>query len=72
MERLNSEGIGRSQLAWTLTQPHIVLTARRIDACLLCRRKGVNEAGLCEVCYILIDDPEETFLIRRWLTGEGP
>jgi len=72
VERLNSEGISRDQLRYVLTQRRLVQTARRIDSCLLCRRSGVNEAGLCDVCYSLLDDPEEQAIAHRWLTGEGP
>ena len=72
MERLNSEGIPRASLKFALSKTSQVMTARRINKCLLCRSKGVNEAGLCEVCYALIQDPEEQRLIGRWLTGEGP
>lgn len=48
-----------------------VMAARRIDSCLLCRRGGVNDAGLCEVCYGMLDG-EELRLAGRWLSGEGP
>jgi hypothetical protein len=72
VERLNSEGIPRHQLKFALRRPATVLTARRVDSCLLCRRKGVNEAGLCDLCYPLIQDPEEQGLIEKWLSGEGP
>jgi hypothetical protein len=72
VERRNSEGILPNQLKWTLTQPHLVLTARKMNACLMCRRTGVNEAGLCDVCYVLLDDPEEQRLATRWMTGVGP
>lgn len=72
MERLNSEGIPRDQLKWSLTQEHIVRAARRINQCLLCRRRRVNAAGLCEVCYALLVDPEEQALVNRWLVEEGP
>lgn len=72
VERLNSEGIARDQLSWALTQHAVVQTARRINSCLLCRRIGVNEAGLCDVCYALLDNPEEQALVARWISGEGP
>lgn len=72
MDRLNSEGINRDQLIWTLRNPRLVLSARRINSCLLCRRIGVNEAALCEVCYALISDPEEQRLINNWMTVGGP
>jgi len=48
-----------------------VLTARKINACLLCRRGGVNEAGLCDVCYGQLNEDEQP-LAHRWLTGVGP
>ncbi len=72
MERLNSEGIPRHQLKFALSRPSTVQTARRVDKCILCKRKGVNEAGLCDLCYPLIQDPEELKLVERWLSGEGP
>ncbi len=69
--RLNPEGIPRDQLRYALSQRRFVMTARRIDACLLCRNPRVNESGLCEVCYALLTD-EELRLASRWLSGEGP
>ena len=72
MERLNAEGIPRHQLKFALSRPAIVATARRVDSCLLCRRHGVNEAGLCDLCYPLIQDPDEQILVERWMSGEGP
>ena len=72
MERLNSEGILRDELRFALKSRRAVMSARRINSCLLCRRMGVNESGLCEVCYGLLDDAEELRLANRWLTGEGP
>lgn len=71
MERQNSEGIRRSELNFVLRQTDRVRTARRIDACLLCRRPRVNESGLCDICYTQLDG-EEMRLANRWLTGEGP
>jgi hypothetical protein len=72
VERLNSEGIPRANLRFALRDRRAVSGARRIDSCLLCRRSRVNEAGLCDVCYSLLDDPEEQRLAQRWLSGEGP
>ena len=72
MERLNSEGIPRHQLSYALSNRRIVMTARRIDSCLLCRRMGVNETGLCNVCYSMLENAEEIRLAQRWMTGEGP
>ena len=72
MERLNPEGIPRDDLRYALTQRRFVMSARRMNSCMLCKRIGVNETGLCEVCYGLLDDPEELRLANRWLTGEGP
>jgi len=71
VDRLNSEGIRRSELKWALTQRRIVLTARRIDACLLCRRNRVNEAGLCDICHATLTD-EELVAEEKWLRGTGP
>lgn len=72
VERLNSEGIPRHQLKHALSKYSTVMTARRINHCLLCRAKGVNEAGLCDICYPLIQEPEELALVQKWLSGEGP
>jgi hypothetical protein len=71
VERLNSEGIPRYHLSLALKDRKLVSTARRINTCLLCRRKPVNESGLCEVCYGMLDG-EELKLACKWLTGEGP
>ena len=71
MHRLNSEGIPRDQLILALKDRRAVATARRINSCLLCRRIGVNEAGLCVVCYGMLND-EELRLAERWLRGVGP
>ena len=70
-DRLNSEGIRRHELLWALTQRRTVMTARRINSCLLCRRAGVNESGLCEVCFSMLSD-EENRIALRWISGEGP
>jgi len=71
VERLNSEGILRSELIWALTQRRIVLTARRMNSCLLCRRTGVNEGGVCDVCYAGLTE-DELELIEKWRRGTGP
>jgi hypothetical protein len=71
VERWNGEGIPRHLLPQALKDRKQVLTARRINSCLLCRRIPVNESGLCEVCYSMLDG-EELRLATRWLTGEGP
>lgn len=71
MERLNGEGIPRSQLAWALTQAHLVRSAIKIDSCLLCRAERVNEAGLCNLCYTLLQ-PNEQVLAERWFIGMAP
>jgi hypothetical protein len=71
MARLNPEGIPRHHLLLALKDVKQVRDARRINSCLLCRRIGVNEAGLCEVCMALLS-PEEIELAERWLRGVGP
>lgn len=71
MDRLNSEGISRRDLTFVLCQARMVATARRLRSCLLCRNGPVNEAGLCDSCYALLND-EEFRLAQRWLTMEGP
>lgn len=67
-DRLNSTGLPRRDLRWALTQPRIVKEARAKDACLLCRSGGLNESGLCRVCFSMLDE-EETALARRWTQG---
>ncbi|MFI5385684.1 MAG: hypothetical protein ACHQ50_06135 [Fimbriimonadales bacterium] len=71
MVRLNSEGIRRDELGWALTQHRIVKAARKINSCLLCRRIGVNEAGLCDVCSATLTD-QEAALLELWRRGTGP
>lgn len=71
MDRLNSEGIARHKLKVALSDRPTVLSARRTDTCLLCRRPRVNEAGLCDVCWALLDD-DELRLAGKWLMGQGP
>lgn len=71
MDRLNGEGIPRDNLLLALRDRRAVTGARRIDACLLCRNPRVNEAGLCESCYAMLDG-EELRLATRWLAGVGP
>lgn len=71
MERWNSEGIPRDELPYALRTPRIVRLARRMDKCLLCCRREVNEAGLCTYCYSTLDGAELD-LATRWLSGVGP
>lgn len=71
MERWNSEGIKLSQLAWALSQRHIVMEYRRLNKCMLCLRENVNEAALCSVCQSLLEPPHLS-LAMRWLNGVGP
>jgi len=59
-------------LVLALQDRRAVAVARRLDSCLVCRREGVNEAGLCHACTALIEDPAEQRLVTRWLAGEGP
>lgn len=70
-DRLHPEGVQRSQLKWVLTQERFVKAAVRMDQCLLCRNKRVNEAGLCDVCWTFLDDPE-TELALKWTSGVAP
>lgn len=70
-DRFNSEGIPRRRLSIALRTRRVVLTARRIDSCLLCKRPEVNEAGVCAVCYAILND-EELGLAERWMRGQGP
>lgn len=71
VSRLNPEGIPRDQLLFVLGQPRRVREARRIDRCLLCRGARVNDAGLCELCYSMLDGDEQR-LATRWTTGGAP
>ena len=71
VDRLNSEGILRSRLIQVLRQPLEVSRACKMDACLLCRHRHVNAAGLCDACYTQLTEPEMA-IAHRWLTGEGP
>jgi hypothetical protein len=71
VERHNSEGIRRDQLLTALKDWRTVTNARRNDSCLLCRRSGVNEAALCEVCWTLLSDQELQQGVR-WISGVGP
>jgi len=72
VDRLNSEGIRRHDLLVALNDRKQVLSARRINSCLLCRRLGVNEAGLCEICYSGLEDGPELKAAERWLRGDHP
>lgn len=47
------------------------MRARKEDACLLCRTKGVNEAALCDTCFALLTDAELS-IAEKWLSGVGP
>lgn len=47
------------------------MEARRIDACMLCRRPHVNEAGLCDVCYSSLEG-EELDMVTAWMRGSEP
>jgi hypothetical protein len=71
VERLNPEGIRRDELVWALNQRRLVYTARRINKCLLCRRRGVDESGLCDVCTATLTDREQE-LVEKWRRGTGP
>ncbi len=71
MDRLNSEGIKRDQLLWTLNQRALVYAARRWKSCLLCKQGPVNEAGLCDVCTVLLSE-QERHVVERWMAGVGP
>jgi hypothetical protein len=60
-----------AQLLYALKNPKLVYDARRIDACLLCRRGKVNMAGLCDICYSMLNGAELDQAVR-WLSGQGP
>lgn len=66
--RLHPEGIKRDQLTFVLSREDLVRTAVRIDRCLLCRSAGVNEAGLCLVCWPTLSASEQS-LADRWTMG---
>lgn len=69
--RINSEGIRREELVWALGQRLLVLGARKIDSCLLCRRAGVNEAAICDYCWTTLDD-SELRAASKWTIGVMP
>lgn len=69
--RFNAEGIRREDVLLTLGDRRQVLNARKINACLLCRRSGVNEAGVCPVCWALFDE-KELELSLKWTVGVLP
>ncbi|MDX2064863.1 MAG: hypothetical protein SFX74_03870 [Fimbriimonadaceae bacterium] len=71
MDRLNSEGISRSDLALALSELKFVRSARVRNACMLCRTYGVNEAGLCRACMAMLEG-EELRLAQRWVNGVAP
>lgn len=71
MDRVNSEGIKRESLAWVLTRRDLVLRARRTGSCLLCCQGPVHEAGLCDVCTVMLTEIEMK-LVERWMAGVGP
>ena len=71
MDRLHPEGLSRPQLRYALGVKRFVQLARQSNNCMLCMRKGVNEAGLCEFCMGLLDDRENQ-MANRWMTGQGP
>ena len=71
LTRWNSEGIRRDQLMDALKDRTVVRTARRVDYCILCMRRSVNEAGLCDVCASSLEG-EELHLVERWVSGVGP
>lgn len=58
MLRWNAEGLPRNQLIWALSRPDIVGRFRRINSCMLCMARDVNEAALCEVCYGMLEGDE--------------
>ncbi len=69
--RINGTGLKREDLAWALGRPDYVAQARKNNFCLLCREPHVNEAGLCKVCYSLLED-HELKLATQWLSGLRP
>jgi hypothetical protein len=71
VKRLNEEGIPRADLLLALRDVKVVREARANDYCLLCRKKGVNEAALCTFCYSMLDG-EEMRVAGLWLAGVGP
>lgn len=68
MTRINSEGIPQEHLRFALKNSRIIADARRIDACLMCRRPRVNVAGICEYCYSQLDG-EELVMVTRIMSG---
>ncbi len=54
--RFNSGGIDKDDLGWMLKRPDLVSYQRRRNECFLCCAKGVNNAGLCEICMTYLSD----------------
>ncbi|MBL8087490.1 MAG: hypothetical protein JNM85_05385 [Chthonomonas sp.] len=71
MDRETAAGIPRSSFLWALSRPDIVQQYRKINLCMLCRREGVNAAGICDNCYHVLNSPEID-AVQRWLSGVGP
>ena len=71
MDRVNSEGLQRHELAWALTRRDLVFRARRAGSCMLCCQGPVHEAGLCDVCTVMLTEVEQR-LVERWMAGVGP
>ena len=71
VEKLNEEGLPRHRLLWAMRRGDFVREARRLDQCLLCRARRVNEAGLCDLCYSMLATDELRWA-EKWLAGVMP
>lgn len=71
MDRFNPEGIPRNRFIHALETPSIVQAAIKRNSCLLCRRSGVNSAGICEICTAQLSGKEND-LVQKWLRGAMP
>lgn len=71
MERWNSESIPRSHILWALKTPRIVMGALKIDKCMICQGPKVNEAGICPICWAMLDE-DELRQAEKWLNGSAP
>lgn len=71
MERMNPAGIRPESLAYALSRPDIVAFYRKANSCMLCRRTGVNQAGLCDSCVAMLSSRDHD-LVTRYLAGVLP
>ncbi|MCE9559907.1 MAG: hypothetical protein K8R88_13280 [Armatimonadetes bacterium] len=71
MTRWNAEGVHLKDLPYALSRVDIVSLYRNMNRCMLCMRVGVNEAGVCGVCYSMLDG-EPLKAVLEWTMGKRP